>query len=73
MSDKIVDHALVSVVVEQEGKFLLVQESKPGRERLYNVPGGHVEGHETLQEAAVREVKEESGYDVELTGLLGVY
>lgn len=68
-----VDHAVIGVIVEHKGKILLVQEGKVGREGLYNVPGGHVEPHETLFEAAVRESKEESGYDVELTGLLGVY
>lgn len=68
-----IDHAVVGVIVEQDGKILVVQESKPGRERLYSVPGGHVEHHETLLQAAVREVKEESGYDVELIGLIGVF
>lgn len=68
-----IDHSVVGVIVEHEGKILLVQEGKPGREGLYNVPGGHVDEHETLLETAVRETKEESGYDVELTGLLGVY
>lgn len=65
-----VDHAVVGVLVEQDGKFLLVRESKPGREGLYNTPGGHVEPHETLFESAIREVREESGYEIELTGLL---
>ena len=68
-----IDHAVVGVIVEQHGKILIVQESKPGRERLYSVPGGHVEHNETLLQAAVREVKEESGYDVELVGLIGVF
>lgn len=65
-----VDHAVVGVLVEQDRKFLLVRESKPGREGLYNTPGGHVEPHETLFESALRE---ESGYEIELTGLLTVH
>jgi 8-oxo-dGTP diphosphatase len=69
----VVDHAIVDVLVIRDGKYLLVQESKPGREGRYNLPGGHVDGHETLFEAACREVAEESGYDVELTGLVGIY
>ena len=32
-----------------------------------------MEAHETLLEAAVREAKEESGYDIELTGVVGIY
>lgn len=68
-----IDHAVVGVIVGQDQKILLIMESKPGRETLLNAPGGHVEHHETLLQAAVREVKEESGYEVELTGLLGVF
>lgn len=68
-----IDHAVVDVLVEKDGKFLFVQEGKPGREGLYNLPGGHVEPHETLFDAAIREAKEESGYDIELSGLIGIY
>ena len=73
MTDRTIDHAVVATIVEQNGKILLVRETKKGREGMFNVPGGHVESHETLFEAAIRETKEESGYDIELTGLLGVY
>ena len=64
---------VVDCLVEKDGKFLLVREGRPGRSGLYNLPGGHVEGTETLAEAAVREVKEESGYVVEVTGFVGIY
>lgn len=67
------DFAIVGCLVEHEGKFLLVKESKPGREGLYNVPSGHIDNDETLAQAAVREVLEESGYHIELTGFLGFY
>ncbi len=43
-----------------------------GGERRWTLPGGGVELHETPAEGAVREVWEESGYEVELTGLLEV-
>ncbi len=42
-------------------------------EPKWTLPGGGVELHESAEEGAVREVREESGYDVELTGLLGVH
>lgn len=39
----------------------------------WTLPGGGVELRESVEDGAVREVREESGYDVELTGLLGVH
>jgi 8-oxo-dGTP diphosphatase len=67
------DHAIVDILIVDGDKFLLIEEGKPGREGLFNLPGGHVEGHETLFDAAIREAKEETGYDVELTGVVGIY
>lgn len=67
------DFAIVGTLVEKDGKFLMVMESKAGREGLYNLPSGHVDDDETIAQAAVREVLEESGYEVELTGFLGFY
>ncbi len=73
MSQRIIDHALVAVIIVDGERYLLVEESKPGRERTYNVPGGKIKADETIAEAAVREVKEETGYDVELEGVVGMY
>ncbi len=60
-------------VVKQEGKYLLVQEKQQKVYGLWNLPAGYVDKGETVEQAAVREVKEESGYDVELDGLIGLY
>ena len=68
-----IEHAIVSCLVERDGKFLIVQESRPARESLYNLPGGHVEVVETLVQAAEREVLEETGYEVRVDGLVGIY
>jgi 8-oxo-dGTP diphosphatase len=43
-----------------------------GPEKRWTLPGGGVELDETPAEAAVREVREESGYQIELTGLLAI-
>lgn len=67
------EFAITGCLVEKDGKFLLVQESKPGREGLYNLPSGHIDDLETVAEATIREVEEESGYKVELYGFIGIY
>ena len=42
-------------------------------EPRWTLPGGGVELYESVEEGAIREVREESGYEAELTGLLGVH
>ncbi|WGL52287.1 NUDIX domain-containing protein [Nocardioides sp. BP30] len=54
-----------------EPEVLLALWNEEKRKR-WTLPGGGVELHETVEEGAVREVREETGYDVELTGLLGI-
>ncbi|MBN1306163.1 MAG: NUDIX domain-containing protein [Anaerolineales bacterium] len=49
-------------IFNPQGELLLLQSHKwPGK---YVVPGGHVELGETLEEAAIREAKEETGLDI---------
>ena len=54
------------VIVEADSKILLVHNYLPGRYDFWVAPGGGVEGAEDLQSAALREVREECGLDVEL-------
>lgn len=65
-------HITVATIIESQGRFLLVEEIK-GDRRVFNQPAGHLEPDETLGQAAVRETLEETGWDVELTGVVGVY
>ena len=60
-------------IVEEDGAYLLVRESKPSARSRYNLPAGKPEVGESLVEAAVREAKEESGLDVEVDRLIGIY
>lgn len=69
----IIDLAITDCLVVQNGKFLIISEGKPGREGKFNLPGGHVEPDESFAAAAIREVLEESGYQVQVTGFLGIY
>ncbi|EXF96589.1 NUDIX hydrolase [Pseudomonas fluorescens HK44] len=65
-------HITVATIVEDNGRFLMVEELKAGRAVL-NQPAGHLDPNETLTEAAIRETLEETGWDVEATGVVGIY
>lgn len=63
----------VAVLVEQDGKVVLQRRTiDPGMGR-WTFPSGFVERGERVEDAAVREVREEVGLDVRLTRLLGLY
>jgi 8-oxo-dGTP diphosphatase len=51
----------VGAVVFKDGRVLLVQRGRPPAKDLWAIPGGGVELGETLQQAAEREIKEETG------------
>ena len=76
-SHKTTHHVLVpvvsGVVIKKDGKYLLVQEKQPKAYGLWNFPAGQVDEGESIEMAAVREAKEEVGYDVEIIRKLGVY
>lgn len=57
---------VAGVILKQDNKYLLLQEKQPKAYMLWNFPAGRVDVGESLEEAAIRETKEESGYDVEL-------
>ncbi len=65
-------HSSVATIVERDGLFLMVEEIDEGR-TVFNQPAGHLEEHESLFEAALRETLEETGWHVELTAFLGLY
>ncbi|MCX7553517.1 NUDIX hydrolase [Marinicella sp. S1101] len=59
----------VATVVEQNGKFLMVEEDIYG-EKILNQPAGHLEPNESLIEAAIRETSEETGWLVSIDHLI---
>ncbi len=62
----------VATVVVDDGRLLMVEESVSGR-LVLNQPAGHLEPDESLVDAAVRETREETGWDVRLTAFVGAY
>ena len=66
-------HVTVATIVEDQGRFLLVEEISADKKQVFNQPAGHLEADESLLEAAVRETLEETGWDVELTAVTGIY
>src|SRR5512139_1202444 len=63
----------VDTVIVYDGKLVLIRRKNPPFQGHFALPGGFVELGETVETAAVREAKEETGLDVELIRLLGVY
>ncbi|GAB2197750.1 NUDIX hydrolase [Sessilibacter sp. MAH4] len=64
-------HVTVATVVSQQNQFLIVEEQINGETR-FNQPAGHLEANESLIAAAKRETLEETGWEVDITGFLGV-
>ncbi len=60
------------VVADREGRFLMVEEEVSGQIR-FNQPAGHLEAGESLEQAAVRETLEESGWEVRLRHLVAIH
>ncbi|MBP0723777.1 NUDIX hydrolase [Bacillus sp. RG28] len=64
---------VVSVSIIKDNEVLIIKENKPSAINKWNMPSGRVEQGEDILNAACREVKEETGYDVNLLKTTGVY
>lgn len=62
--------AASAVVVDSAGRILLQRRADNG---MWALPGGAMNIGESLPDCAVRETKEETGLDVEITGIVGTY
>jgi 8-oxo-dGTP pyrophosphatase MutT (NUDIX family) len=64
--------ATVAAVIERGGAFLMVEEA-PGGSPVLNQPAGHLETGESLLDAVVREVGEETGLRFVPAAIVGIY
>ena len=62
--------AVTAYIEDEAGRILMIRRTDND---LYAIPGGAQEVGETISQTVVREVKEETGVDVEVTGLIGIY
>jgi ADP-ribose pyrophosphatase YjhB (NUDIX family) len=62
--------SVTAIVTDESGALLLVHKTDND---LWALPGGGMDAGEYIADAAVREVNEETGFDVEVTGLVGIY
>ncbi|EZH66567.1 DNA mismatch repair protein MutT [Bacillaceae bacterium JMAK1] len=60
------------VCINQDGQLLMVLQGKPEEKKTWSIPSGGKEQEETFEECCIREVKEETGYTVEVVGKLKV-
>lgn len=61
----------VSAAIFRDGKVLLTRRARSPAKSFYSLPGGRVEFGESLHQALIREVDEETGLAIEIIGLAG--
>lgn len=61
------------LIPDAQGRLLMIRRGHPPYEGMWCWPGGIVDPGETVEAAAVREVREETGLEVKIGGVLGIY
>jgi 8-oxo-dGTP diphosphatase len=61
-----------AVITNYAGQVVLVRRGKPPREGQWSIPGGRIEWGETIEEALLREIMEETGLTVQVERLIDV-
>ena len=63
----------VDAIIIHKEKLVLIRRGNPPYEGTFALPGGMVEIGETVENAVIREAKEETDLDIDIIKLLGVY
>lgn len=64
---------IAGCIIERDGKYLLCQRAIPPRPGTWTLPAGFMEGNETTEQAALREVWEESGVRAEILSPYSIF
>ncbi|HDN83322.1 MAG TPA: NUDIX hydrolase [Candidatus Altiarchaeales archaeon] len=72
-SEKKFPRVTVDAVIIKDKKIVLIRRKNEPFKDFWALPGGFVEYGETVEQAILREVKEETGLDVKIVEIIGVY
>ena len=61
------------IIENNDGGIILIKRANDPYKEMWALPGGIMDKGETIEQTAVREAREETGLDVEITKLIGVY
>ncbi|WP_456273485.1 NUDIX hydrolase [Bacillus sp. AK031] len=64
--------AAAGLLIDEQGRWLVVKKKYGGLKGMWSLPAGFVDEGENLEQAAQREVKEETGLDTEVAGVIGI-
>ncbi|MDF2947763.1 MAG: hydrolase [Bacillales bacterium] len=64
--------AVCAIIENEQNEWLVVKKKYGGLKNKWSLPAGFVDEGETVDQAVVREVKEETGLDIEILGVVGV-
>ncbi|HLS35543.1 MAG TPA: NUDIX hydrolase [Bacillota bacterium] len=65
-------YGAAAVCMNEKGDILMVKQGTPEEEKKWSVPSGIKEEGETFEQCCIREVKEETGYDIKIIRKLKV-
>ena len=68
-----IQKAVDAIIDDNQGNIILIKRKYPPYKDYYALPGGAVEKRETLKQAVIREIKEETNLDIEIDDKVGVY
>lgn len=63
---------VVGGIIKKDNKILLIQEAKESCYGMWNIPAGKLEKNEFIKDGALREIKEETGLDAKLDGIIQI-